>query len=295
MSILKIALLGPPEVSHFDRRLTFPDRKALALLAYFAAEGGIHERQRLSRLFWPESDSAHGRTALRITLHHVRRTLEEGAQPAHESHLLIAHDALGLNMNSGIDLDLHELQAAWSLTRDQAAREEMPGEVRRSLIARLQHAAALYRNGFLEDFTLRDTVDFDNWVGIQRGYWYQRIEQVFDWLCQMQSAEGEIEQAIATGERWRSFDPLNEDISLRLMQLQFATGNRVAALKTYETYQDVLMTELYAKPSPKLVTLAEVLRNTSSPYLKNSHPQPGTRMSSVRPLLDVPFVGRGAE
>ena|SRR5438874_5704591 len=33
MSILKIALLGPPEVSHFDRRLTFPDRKALALLA----------------------------------------------------------------------------------------------------------------------------------------------------------------------------------------------------------------------------------------------------------------------
>jgi hypothetical protein len=41
MSILKIALLGPPEVSHFDRRLTFPDRKALALLAYFAAEGGM--------------------------------------------------------------------------------------------------------------------------------------------------------------------------------------------------------------------------------------------------------------
>ncbi len=66
MSILKIALLGPPEVSHFDRRLTFPDRKSLALVAYFAAEGGMHERQRLSRLFWPESDSAHGRTALRI-------------------------------------------------------------------------------------------------------------------------------------------------------------------------------------------------------------------------------------
>src|SRR5206468_2139308 len=77
MSILKIALLGPPEVSHFDRRLTFPDRKALALLAYFAAEGGMHERQRLSRLFWPESDSAHGRTALRITLHHVRRTVSQ--------------------------------------------------------------------------------------------------------------------------------------------------------------------------------------------------------------------------
>jgi DNA-binding SARP family transcriptional activator len=115
MSILKIALLGSPEVFHFDRQLTFPDRKALALLAYLATEGGIHERQRLSRLFWPDSDAAHGRTGLRIALHHLRRTLEEGAQPEHETHLLITHDALGLNANSDIDLDLHELQAAWSL------------------------------------------------------------------------------------------------------------------------------------------------------------------------------------
>ncbi len=209
MSILKIALLGPPEVSHFDRRLTFPDRKALALLAYLAAEDGMHERQRLSRLFWPDSDSAHGRTALRITLHHLRRVLEEDAQPEHESHLLITHDALGLNMDSDIDLDLHTLQAAWSVAHDQAVREEAQGKIRRTMIARLEYAAALYRNGFLEDFTLRDTVDFDNWAGIQRGYWYQRIEQVFDWLSQLQSAEGELEQAIATVERWRSFDPLN--------------------------------------------------------------------------------------
>jgi DNA-binding SARP family transcriptional activator len=295
MSILKIALLGPPEVSHFDRRLTFPDRKTLALLSYFAAEGGIHERQRLSRLFWPESDAVHGRTALRITLHHLRRTLEEGAARARESHLLITHDALGLNMDSGIDLDLHVLQTAWSLARDQAAREAVQGEVRRTLIARLQYAAALYRNGFLEDFTLRDTVDFDHWAGIQRSYWYQRIEQVFDWLSQMQSAEGELEQAIATVERWRSFDPLNEDISLRLMQLQFATGNRVAALKTYETYQDVLLTELSVRPSPQLVAQAEFIRHATAPRGKLTREPLGPRSPFARSLLDVPFVGRGAE
>src|SRR5437588_1413371 len=161
MSILKIALLGPPEVSHFDQRLTFPDRKALALLAYLATEDGMHERQRLSRLFWPDSDSAHGRTALRITLHHLRRVLEEEIQPEHESHLLITHDALGLNMDSDIDLDLYTLQAAWSVAHDQRVREEAQGEIRRTMIARLEYAAALYRHGFLEDFTLRDTLDFD--------------------------------------------------------------------------------------------------------------------------------------
>ncbi len=296
MSTLKIAMLGPPEVEHRGYQLTFSERKALALLAYLGAEGGMHERQRLTRLLWPESDMAHGRTMLRITLLHLRHILEEDASPERESHLFITHDTLGLDLASGVDLDLHALEAAWKLVRVLPAPEAVQGEVRRTLIAQFQRAAALCRGGFLQDFTLRDTLDFDNWVCMQQGYWYQRIEQVFDWLSRLQSAEGSLEQAIATVERWRCFDPLSEDISLRLMQLQFATGNRIAALKTYQAYQDVLMRELCAKPSPKLVALADMLRNSSPPQGKNSHPQlPGPHASPVRPFLNVPFVGRGAE
>src|SRR6266550_3747238 len=293
MSALKIALLGPPEVDHRDHRLTFPDRKVLALLAYLATEGGMQERQKLTRLLWPESDMAHGRTALRITLLYLRHILEENASPECEAHLLITHDTIGLDPASGIDLDLHSLEATWKLVRALPAPEALQEEVRRTLIARLQSAAVLYRGSFLQDFTLRNTLDFDNWVGMQQGYWYQRIEQVFDLLSQLQSAEGELEQAIETVERWRSIDPLNEDISLRLMQFQFASGNRIAALKTYETYQDVLMTELSAKPSRKLVALAEMLRNGSPP--RGAHSRAGRCTTTERPLLNVPFVGRGAE
>jgi DNA-binding SARP family transcriptional activator len=299
MSALKIALLGPPEVSHRHHRLTFPDSKGLALLAYLATEGGVHERHKLTRLLWPESDMARGRTALRIALLHLRRVLEENASREGEAHLLITHDAIGLDLASGVDLDLHTLEAAWKLMRvlpePVAPRfiEEVQGEANHTLIARLQSAAALYRGSFLHDFTLRDTLDFDNWVGMQQGYWYQRIEQVFDWLSRLQSAEGAIEQAIETVERWRSFDPLNEGISLRLMQLQFASGNRIAALKTYETYQDVLMTELSAKPSRRLVALAEMLRSASPPH--DVHSGAGRCTTTARPLLNVPFVGRGAQ
>ena len=293
MNTLKIALLGPPEVDHGNHRLTFPDRKVQAILAYLATERGVQARQKLTRLLWPESDMAHGRTALRITLLHLRHILEEDVSSERESHLLITHDTLGLDLASGIDLDLHALETAWKLVHVLPAPGAVQGEVRRTLMARLQHAAAQYRGGFLQDFTLRETLDFDNWVGMQQGYWYQRIEQVFDWLAQLQSAEGALEQAIETVERWRCFDPLNEDISLRLMQLQFATGNRIAALKSYETYVEVLMTELSAKPSAKLGTLAEMLRNASLPH--GAHNGARRRPSTARPLLDVPFVGRGAE
>src|SRR2546421_10055982 len=130
MSILEIALLGSPEVDHRDQRLTFPDRKALALLAYLATERGVQERQKLTRLLWPESDMAHGRTALRITLLHLRRILEEDASPSGEAHLLITHDTLGLDLASGIDLDLHVLEAARMLMVDMPAPEAVKGEVR---------------------------------------------------------------------------------------------------------------------------------------------------------------------
>jgi DNA-binding SARP family transcriptional activator len=249
MSTLKIALLGPPEVHHLNRRLVFSERKVLALLAYLATEKGMHKREKLTRLLWPESDMAHGRTALRATLLHLRQVLEEKTPPEQASHLLITHDALGLDLDSGIDLDLHALEAVYRLIRALPSPEAVQGEVRRALISHLERVATLCRGSFLQDFTLRETLDFDNWVSMQQGYCYQRIEQVFDWLSQLQSTEGALEEAIATVERWRYFDPLNEDISLRLMQLQFASGNRIAALKTYESYRDVLRTELSAKPS----------------------------------------------
>ncbi len=53
------------------------------------------------------------------------------------------------------------------------------------------------------------------------------------------------------------------------------------------------MTELSAKPSRKLVVLAEVLRNASPP--RGAHSGAGRCTTTARPLLNVPFVGRGAE
>src|SRR5260370_40867166 len=128
MSISKIAFLGPPEVRHRAHWLTFPDRKALTLVASLVPEGGVHERQKLTRLLWPGSDMAHGRTALRITLLHLRHILEDDASPEHVSHLRITHDTLGLDLASGIDLDLHALEAAWQLTRVLPAPEAVQAE-----------------------------------------------------------------------------------------------------------------------------------------------------------------------
>ena len=48
MGLLRLAVLGTPEVEHAGRAITFPTRKALALLAYLAVEGGRHTREAIA-------------------------------------------------------------------------------------------------------------------------------------------------------------------------------------------------------------------------------------------------------
>ena len=84
----------------------------------------------------------------------------------------------------------HSFQSVWNLVRVLPAPEAVQGEVCRALIAQLNRAASLYRGSFLQDFTLRNTLDFDNWLGMQQGDWYQRIEHVFDRLSQLQNIRG---------------------------------------------------------------------------------------------------------
>ncbi len=44
MGLLRLAVLGTPEVMHDGSRLTFALRKAQTLLLYLAVEGGMHSR-----------------------------------------------------------------------------------------------------------------------------------------------------------------------------------------------------------------------------------------------------------
>ena len=110
MGRLSLAVLGQPLVRHGADAVTFPTRKALALLVYLAVEGGTHSREKITALFWPESDSPAGRGTLRKSLAYLRQELSE----PHASHLLAERDSLALDPSS-TSLDLWEIQSVLSL------------------------------------------------------------------------------------------------------------------------------------------------------------------------------------
>jgi len=72
MGKLSLKLLGPPEARHGGRSVRFRARKAVALLAYLAAEGSRRHRGEIIELLWPGSDGAHGRALLRSALSSLR-------------------------------------------------------------------------------------------------------------------------------------------------------------------------------------------------------------------------------
>src|SRR5947209_12924209 len=112
MSVLRLNVLGPPEVYHDGSRLTFALRKAQALLLYLAVEGGLHPRSKLAAFLWPDSEPHDARTALRNAIALLRSLLADGS-PAGPGHLLSQHGLLGLDPQAPLWLDLEVVQQAY--------------------------------------------------------------------------------------------------------------------------------------------------------------------------------------
>src|SRR5438067_10251270 len=223
MDLLRLSVLGTPEVFHNDSRLTFPLRKAQALLLYLAVEGGMHSRSKLAALLWPDSEPSDALKGLRNALTLLRYLLagpDPSASP--HSHLLSEHELLGLDPHASLELDLDVVQQAWH----QAQRLSLaPSEEQRAaLVSQVQHALSLVRGPFLEGFWLREESGFDHWVQQQQQQWQVRLHHLFERLSSWQESGGELEPARATLMRWLTLGALSEDASRRLMRADVPLG-----------------------------------------------------------------------
>src|SRR5260221_1551817 len=170
MGLLRLAVLGTPEVFHDGRRLTFALRKAQALLLYLAVEGGMHPRGKLATLLWPDSEPHDARHALRIAIALLRNLLDdaEGQEP----HLLSQHDALGLNPQAPLELDLEVVRQAHHQAQQHSTTPSE--EQRAALVSQFQCALALVRGPFLDGFWLHDDTAVDDLVLQEQQQWRVR-------------------------------------------------------------------------------------------------------------------------
>lgn len=280
MAPLTIQLLGSPEITVGQQSLSFRTRKVLALLIYLVVEGGMHSREALMALLWPESSTENAAVTLRGTLSRLRKSL----QPAGEL-ILSQAGKVGFDFEGSFDLDISWLSEAI-----------LPETSPDSLAAILE----IDRGEFLSGFSLPDAPEFDTWAAVQREVIQRQVEKIYDRLTQRQLANRKSNSVVETAMRWVRRAPLSEAAYRRLMAAQALSGDRSGALRTYAQCQAMLQEEFGIQPARETAVLAENIgldRLPKGPGAGMTAPGPALEMPQPqghRGLL-LPFEGRAAE
>lgn len=253
MDGLSLQLIGPPIVHVDGRPLVVDTRKATALLAYLAIEGP-QRRESLAGLLWPDSDPQRARAAFRRTLSVLNRALASRWLHIDRDVVTLAGDDLHVDVGG-----FHEALAA---CRDHGHPPER-GCAR--CVPTLEAAAALHRGDFLQGFSLRDSVVFDEWTSAQAEHLRRELTRVLERLVRVHAGDGHLEAALVHARRHVALDPLQEPAHRRLMLLYAWTDRRADAVRQYRRCVAVLDQELGVQPLEETVALHQAIIEDRAP------------------------------
>ena len=146
-TVLELALLGSPEIRLRGQPLNLPTRKALALLVYLACEPGVHPREKLASMLWPDNDETGGRTALRKALGFLTAEFEVRGKVLF---LNVNRAALGFKLDPSVAHHLRDLEVA-----AKRARNPEDGDLA-ALRTSLEQTCDRVRGEFMAGFSLPD-------------------------------------------------------------------------------------------------------------------------------------------
>ncbi len=287
MPQLVLHLFGMPRLERDGIRVEIHRRKVMALLVYLAVTGKKHPRDSLATMFWSEHDQGSARAALRRTLSELQKILGEKL-------IRVEQDSLALERTTDLWLDIDEFQNRLVSYRIHGHHPEDPCT---DCLLAMTEALSLYQGDFLAGFTLRDSVEFDEWQILQTEILRRELIDALRWLVMGRTANGELNLAIDFARRWLVLDPINEAAHRFLMQLYAWSGQRSEALRQYQDCVRILEQELGVPPLDETAALYEHIRSQndlptpvlSTPLNKPIY-KPGT--PNNLPVQLTSFVGR---
>ncbi|HJR81089.1 MAG TPA: BTAD domain-containing putative transcriptional regulator [Anaerolineales bacterium] len=244
-SQLALHFLGPPQLYWNEEPVSAGRRKAVALLAYLAVDGGMQTRDSLSALLWPDYTQSKAFTNLRHTLWEIQQAIGDGWIEADR-------ETIGLHAEADISVDVHQFETLLTqgCSQDDASRR----------IPLLADSVKLYRNNFLTGFSLKDAPGFNEWAFAKSEELRRQLAEALTSLSEDHGGLGQAEQAIPYARRLVALDPLNESAHRLLMQVYIQAGQHSAALKQYQTCEKILRKELNLNPQPETRALYNKIR-----------------------------------
>lgn len=213
--------------------VTQPKRLALLVYLALAEPPGLHARDRLLALFWPEADDRSSRHSLRNALHALRHALGE------EAIVTRGEAFVGLNLEL-VRCDALELRAHVAA-------------------GRLDDALTLWKGELLPGFHVSDVPEFERWLDQQRDDLLHAVRAAA-WKRSAALAGAGRAELDATRVAYR-LDPGDEPGARQFMRLLAVAGDRAGALQVYQDLSAYFARELDAEPSAETRRLAAELRS----------------------------------
>ncbi len=243
--------------------------KRLALLAYLAIASPrrFHRRDSLLALFWPDLDDVHARAALRRALYFLRGELGAGTVTGRGDEEV------------GVSADL-----LWC---------DLPALDRALASGDFDEVMTLYRGDLLEGLHVAGaSPDFQDWLDGERGRVRQRAGAAARSLVTRAETEGRLTDAASWARRALELDPGDEPALRRLLGLLDRTGDRQAALRTYEEFARRMLIEFELEPATETRALVEQVRSragAAAPHHAAAYQPVGTAST----IAVLPFSIRG--
>src|SRR2546422_1252612 len=263
-------LRGPrllPDAEGREVKSLLTRSRRLALLAYLAAAPprGLHRRDTLLALFWPELDQEHARAALRQALHVVRSAL--GADVV----VTRGDEEIGLNVDH--------------LWCDVVAFDEA------ITAGRFGEALELYCGEMLGGFFIAGAAEFERWLEMERARLQQAASRCAQALVEQCEAVDDLHAAAKWARRAAQLAPHEEGPLRELVTLLDRLGDRAGAVAAYEEFAKHLRVDLEAEPAAETKALLAAVRarETAAP-VEWARPASG-RAAHVAPAV-APTRGR---
>lgn len=303
MKNLNLFLLGPFQAALAGEPLErFHTNKTRALLAYLAAENAQpQQRDFLAGLLWPGFSNDAALRNLRLALFHLRQVLDSPASRNGSGCILfLQRQTIQLN---GLPTVWTDIQAFETLLDRSHHHNHSSLLTCRDCAGWLAEAAALYRGPFLENFSFKDSFEFEEWILLRRERLQQRALTALDQLAShflwqaenatsVEERSAALDQAQLFAQRMIRLEPWRETAYQQLMKALAMTGQVQEAINQYQVCRQMLANEFGIEPGAATTQLYRQIRE----HVLDTRPQPApARPAHNLPPQLTPLIGREAQ
>src|SRR5579871_3832778 len=261
--MLKLKLLGVPEIRLDGRPVVMKRRGSISLLAYLALSQRAHAREVVASILCGDSPDDQARKFLSNLLVDLHRQVG--------SYVVSEQGMIRFAASRPHTVDVVDF------------RERSGGCLPTSSLEDLEAAIAFYAGEFLEGLSHPVATDIWAWESTQREELRNRYLELLRAHVEACVERAVWDRGIQSARRLLALEPWEEQTHRQLIVMLARSGQRQAAIAQYLSCRRALHDEIGVEPSPETVALFNRVRGATVPPTHNL------------PQTMTPFVGRVTE